>query len=81
MEGVLQGLLSWLVAVPLSFVLARPLASLLGQVIFETDLDFAFAYTAVFAWLIAILVISVLASLAPAYSATRISVRQSLAYG
>lgn len=29
----------------------------------------------------AILVISTLASLAPAYSATRISVRQSLAYG
>lgn len=81
MEGVLQGVLSWLVAVPLSFTLARPMASLLGQVIFETDLDFAFAYTAVFAWLIAILVISTLASLAPAYSATRISVRQSLAYG
>lgn len=81
MEGVLQGFLSWLVAVPLSFALARPMASLLGQVIFETDLDFAFAYTAVFAWLVAILVISTLASLAPAYSATRISVRQSLAYG
>lgn len=81
MEGVLQGLLSWLVSVPLAFLLAQPMASLLGQVIFETDLDYAFAYTAVYAWLALILIISVLASLVPALSATRISVRESLAYG
>ena len=36
--------------------------------------------TAVFAWLAAVLLISVLASILPALSATRISVRESLAY-
>ena len=80
MEGVLQGLLSWLLAVPLGFVLARPMSRVLGQMVLQVDLDFAFNYTAVFIWLIAILCISVLASLIPAHNAARISVRESLAY-
>ncbi|MCB0034323.1 MAG: ABC transporter permease, partial [Anaerolineales bacterium] len=81
MEGVLQGLLSWLVAVPLALMIARPLSGALGRVMLETELDFAFDYTAVLIWLIAILFISVSASIMPARNATRISVRESLAYG
>ena len=42
MEGVLQGVLSWLVAVPLAFFISQPLARLLGQTMLEIDLDFAF---------------------------------------
>ena len=81
MEGVLQGVLSWLVAMPLAFVVARPLSAALGQVILNTNLDFAFNYAAVAIWLVAIVAIATAASLFPAYSATRISVRDSLAYG
>jgi putative ABC transport system permease protein len=81
LEGVLQGLLSWLTAVPLSFLVARPLANLLGETIFEVRLDFAYNYTAVFIWLVAILSISILAALIPAHAAARVSVRESLAYG
>jgi putative ABC transport system permease protein len=81
MEGLLQGLLSWVVAVPLSLIIARPTAAALGQVMLETDLDFAFDYTAVLIWLVTILFISVAASLMPARNATKISVRESLAYG
>lgn len=80
LEGVLQGLLSWLIAAPLSFLLARPMASLLGQTIFDVNLDFAYNYTAVLIWLVAVLCISVLASLIPAHAAARVSVRESLAY-
>lgn len=79
-EGVLQGLLSWLVAIPLALVLARPLAQALGQTMLGVDLDFAFNGTAVGIWLALILVISTLASILPARAATRVSVRQSLAY-
>ncbi|MGB5061018.1 MAG: FtsX-like permease family protein [Candidatus Promineifilaceae bacterium] len=81
MEGVLQGIMSWLVAVPLAFLVARPMANLLGQTILKIDLDFAFSYSGVVIWLVAILAIAFLASLIPAHAATRISVRQSLAYG
>jgi putative ABC transport system permease protein len=80
-EGVLQGVLSWLIAVPLSFIIARPVSALLGQTILDVDLDFAYNYPAVFIWLAAILAIAVLASLLPAHAAVRVSVRQSLAYG
>ncbi|MEZ4594158.1 MAG: FtsX-like permease family protein [Chloroflexota bacterium] len=80
MEGVLQGVLSWLVAVPLAFFISQPLARLLGQTMLEIDLDYAFNGTAVFIWLISIILISVLAAIWPARQATRISVRESLAY-
>jgi len=80
MEGALQGVVSWLFAVPVAFVAARPVANALGQILMKTELDFAFSYTAVFAWLFIILIISVLSSIIPALNATRISVRESLAY-
>ncbi len=80
MEGALQGLVSWLFAVPLAFVISRPMAGSMGQILMKADLDFAFDYTAVFLWLFIILLISVLSSIIPALSATRISVRESLAY-
>jgi putative ABC transport system permease protein len=80
MEGVLQGFLSWLLAVPLALLTAWPLARLLGLVMVETALDFAFSYTAVFAWLGITLLIGALASIIPAVGASRISVRESLAY-
>lgn len=81
LEGVLQGLMSWLLAVPISYVLARPIAAVLGQTIFRVNLDFAYNYTAVFVWLVAVFCIAFLASIIPAHAAGRISVRESLAYG
>jgi putative ABC transport system permease protein len=81
MEGVLQGLFSWLVSVPVSFVLGRPIANALGQAMFDANLDYQYNLGAVLAWLIIILIISTLASILPARNATQISVRDSLAYG
>jgi putative ABC transport system permease protein len=80
MEGVLQGLFSWALAVPLSFFLAQPLSNALGQAMFDANLDYQYNYTAVLVWLVIILIISTLASILPARSATQISVRDSLAY-
>jgi putative ABC transport system permease protein len=80
MEGVLQGMISWLIAVPLSFLIAQPMASALGKIMFSADLTFRFNYAAVVVWLAIILVISTVASALPARNATQISVRDSLAY-
>jgi putative ABC transport system permease protein len=80
MEGVLQGLFSWLVAVPLSFLVAEPAANALGQTMFSASLDFEYNFGAVWVWLVIIVVVSTLASLLPAINATRISVRDSLSY-
>jgi putative ABC transport system permease protein len=80
MEGVLQGIFSWLMAIPISFLLAEALSKALGQVMFEANLDYQYNYTAVLVWLAIILGISILAALLPARNATRISVRESLQY-
>ena len=67
-------------AVLLSLVFSRPMSNLLGDTIFKLPLDYRYNWQAVGIWLAVILVLSVLASIAPARSATRISVRDSLAY-
>jgi putative ABC transport system permease protein len=80
MEGVLQGIISWLAAVPVSFLVSPPAARAMGTVLFGTTMDYRYNWSAVFVWLLIVVVISVLASVLPARSATRISVRDSLAY-
>jgi len=67
-------------SVPISFVLGQYLAQALGQAMFSANLDYAYNTAAVLNWLVAILIISTLASILPARNATRISVRESLAY-
>ncbi|MCG3208989.1 MAG: hypothetical protein FOGNACKC_02602 [Anaerolineae bacterium] len=80
LEGVLQGVLSWLVAVPLSWALGQPLAALMGRAMFDIALDYQYSTPAMAVWLAMVAAIAVLASLMPARNATRISVRESLAY-
>ena len=80
MEGVLQGLMSWAIAVPISLLISPLAAKYLGLIMFSATLDYQYSWTAVFVWLGIILMVSILASLLPARGATRISVRDSLAY-
>jgi putative ABC transport system permease protein len=80
MEGVLQGLISWMIAVPLSILVSPGVASGMGHLMFGATLDYRYNWVAVFVWLGLVIAISILASVLPARGATRISVRDSLAY-
>jgi putative ABC transport system permease protein len=80
MEGILQGLLSWLVAIPIAFLVSPAAASVLGHAMFGATLDYQFNWPAVSIWLGIVVIISILASVLPGRGATRISVRDSLAY-
>jgi putative ABC transport system permease protein len=80
MEGILQGLLSWLIAIPVSFLSSPLLSDALGKAMFGAKLDYQYNWTAVAVWLGVMLVIAAVASILPAGGATRISVRDSLAY-
>jgi putative ABC transport system permease protein len=79
-EGVMVGVLSWLIAVPLSYPGARAFSDLIGNTVFELPLDFSFSLFGLVSWLAIIVVLSALASLWPAIRATQVSVRESLAY-
>jgi putative ABC transport system permease protein len=80
MEGLLQGMLSWLIAMPISFFASPILANALGNTMFGATLDYQYNWSAVLTWLVTVLIISILASILPARGAIRISVRDSLAY-
>ena len=78
-EGLLLGWLSWLIALPLSipagFVMTMGLSSIMGG-----ELSYDFSPAGMLYWLGIITVLAIIASVLPARGATRISVRESLAY-
>ena len=80
MEGIFQGCLSWLVSIPIAYLISPTVASALGHAMFGATLDYRYNWGAVVIWLCIILFISALASMLPARGAIRISVRDSLAY-
>jgi putative ABC transport system permease protein len=80
LEGVLQGAMSWVLSIGVSLVVAREIASALGRAIFNVELSYRYDWTGVLAWLIIVVIISTLASIMPAHSATTVSVRDSLSY-
>ena len=79
-EGVLIGLLSWMLAAPLSYPGARALNDLVSTKLFQIPLDFDYSMGGLVLWLVIAIVLSALASLWPAMSATQVSVREALAY-
>jgi putative ABC transport system permease protein len=78
-EGLILGWLSWLIALPLSLPAGRIMLTAISQA-FRQDYLYHYTPTGALLWFGIITILSVLASWAPARSATRISVRESLAY-
>jgi putative ABC transport system permease protein len=72
--------LSWLISIPISLFASPVVADSLGHAIFGASLDYQYNWLSVSVWLGVVIVIAVLASILPARGATRISVRDSLAY-
>jgi putative ABC transport system permease protein len=79
-EGVLVGVLSWLLAMPLSVPGSRLFSDLIGQILLEMPLDFKYSAGGVVLWLVVVSVLSALAALWPALRAAQVSVREALAY-
>ena len=80
LESILQGLMSWVIAVLLSMVAAPLLSRMLGLTMFQSQLQYKYNLEAVFVWLGITLVLACLASAIPARNATQINVSQSLSY-
>lgn len=78
-EGLLLGLVSWVVAVPLSVIAGQTFVEMIGEVI-DFPAQFHYSFTSVWLWLAIVVVLSLMASWLPARRATQISVRESLAY-
>lgn len=76
-EGILIGVLSWLVAIPLSYLLAQALNNALG---FQDFINFSYPAWVLGLGLIGMLIIATVASLWPSVSASRKTVSDILRY-
>jgi putative ABC transport system permease protein len=79
-EGVLIGLLSWAAGVLLAYPLSNLLSVAVGQAMLQAPLSYTFSSLGPAVWLIVVIVLATIASLLPARNASRISVREALAY-
>jgi len=79
-EGILLGLVSALLAIPLSYPGARLVSDAMGNMLFKMPMFFRYSVNGVFLWIVVMIVLATLASLWPALRAARLSVRDTLAY-
>ncbi len=79
-EGLLIGLLSWGLAVLLAFPMSKLLTDSVSQALFGNPSTLVYTPSGFLIWLGAVLLLSTLASLLPAYNATRLTIREVLAY-
>jgi len=79
-EGLLVGLMSWALCIPLSIPLTHLLDDKLGTMLMTLPLFYTLSTRGIFIWLVIVLVLASIASLVPARNATRLTVRDVLAY-
>jgi putative ABC transport system permease protein len=79
-EGLLTGLLSWAGGALLGIPIGKLLSTVLGQGLFGVPFDFVWNAYGLLVWLVIVVVLSVVASALPAWNASRLTVREVLAY-
>jgi putative ABC transport system permease protein len=79
-EGILIGMLSWFIGALLALPLSRALSNMVGEAIMEANLSYSFSTSGVWLWLVLVVVLSAMASFFPARNASRVTVRDVLAY-
>lgn len=79
-EGLLIGLLSWLLALPAGALVAWVLSVGVGKAFLNRPLPYAYAPGSTLVWLGLTLILATLASLLPAWRAAQVTVREVLAY-
>jgi putative ABC transport system permease protein len=79
-EGIVIGVASWLLGALLAIPLSKLLSDAVGMAFLQVPLSFTFSVPGMLLWLAVVLVLSSTASFLPARSATRLTVREVLAY-
>jgi putative ABC transport system permease protein len=79
-EGLVIGVISWLLSIVASFPLSSVVAYGVGVAVFQSPMSASYSPVGGVAWLAIVVVISTVASLIPARRAAQISIREALAY-
>lgn len=79
-EGLLIGLMSWILAIGLSFPISSVLTRTIGLSFLDYPMSSSYALGGIFSWVALVIVISIIASFLPALRAVRLTVTEVLAY-
>jgi len=79
-EGVVIGMISFVLAVLLSIPFTYLLSTIVSLAVFQSPIAVVFTYTGYAIWLGLVLALSALASILPARNAARLTIREVLAY-
>jgi putative ABC transport system permease protein len=79
-EGLVIGLITWALAIGLSFPISSLLLKIVGQAMMGSVLRLSFTPLGILIWLGVVIVLSVIASIMPARSAARLTINEVLAY-
>ena len=79
-EGIFIGMISWVMATLIAIPCSRLMSDFLGVIFVETPLTYTFSVSAVLIWLGLVLLLTAIASFAPSWRASQLTVRDVLAY-
>jgi putative ABC transport system permease protein len=79
-EGMVMGLLSWLLGLLLSWPISAFMSEQLGLALIKIPLSYQYATGAAIFWFFALQAVALVASLGPARKAVRLTIREVLAY-
>ena len=79
-EGVVIGMISFVLAVILSIPFTYLLSTIVSLAVFESPIDVVFTYMGYAIWLGLVLALSAIASILPACNAAWFTIREVLAY-
>ncbi len=79
-EGMMIGLITWVLAIGLSFPISKLLLQIISASMMGSNMDVAFTPMGIYIWLGVVIVLSFFASILPARSAARLTINEVLAY-
>ncbi len=80
LEGLVIGLITWFLAIGLSFPITSLLLKIVGEAMMGSALNLSFTPLGILIWLAVVAFLSVVASIMPARSAARLTINEVLAY-
>ncbi len=79
-EGLVIGLITWVLAIGLSFPISSLLLTIVGEAMMGSVMTLSFTPIGILIWLGVVIVLSAFASIMPARSAARLTINEVLAY-
>lgn len=79
-EGIVIGILSWVIGAIIAFPVSMLVSNEVGNLMMSQPLNYIFSVVGVLIWLLTSVILAIIASFLPARSASRLTVREVLAY-